>query len=191
LKQPSWQHNEWRHAFSQQLVAKRACSLTSHVKTLCTVQYIVSGVYCSHASSSNTSHCIPSGIMIRQVNKTSSLRMKLKCKYYFENNLIIVVAPRWLVTNFVSPYLKTYLIKTKLFMCIWYIPTIHTHVTYNVYLLNLSDVKISFYYREILTVNVLKDPNSEMITILNQKRNFRKVCASCSRVPLRCTHIYM
>ncbi len=67
--------------FSQQLVTKHACSLTSHVKTLCTVQYSVSGFYCSHASSSNTSHCIPSGIMICQVNKTSSQRMKLKCKY--------------------------------------------------------------------------------------------------------------
>jgi hypothetical protein len=28
------------------------------------------------------------------------------------------------------------------------------------------------------------------ILVLNQKRNFRKVCASCSRVPLRCTHLY-
>jgi hypothetical protein len=38
LEQPRWRHSKWRHAFSQQLLAKRACSLTSHVKILCTVQ---------------------------------------------------------------------------------------------------------------------------------------------------------
>jgi hypothetical protein len=37
LKQSRWRQSEWRQAFSQQLVVKRACSSTSHVKTLCTV----------------------------------------------------------------------------------------------------------------------------------------------------------
>jgi hypothetical protein len=35
---------------------QNVCSLTLHVKTSCTIQYIVSGFCCSHASSSNMSY---------------------------------------------------------------------------------------------------------------------------------------